>query len=226
MKKFNAVLSALIILVILVFTGCSSNSNASGTQTPAANTENVTAVAFDPGALATSQLKPTPVKNTLKPTASVTYTLDNDTIFDEKTFTVTIPKDAYVDFKDGTYYFEVYSFSYDIRIGFGSVSKGEKTSSITSSSKNLKTFIKEIEKINVKMDGEYSTVTVGGKKGIVLKGKNTDNSDNELQWYLIDTSKGIFQFTVYKQYMINDEQTIKDADSVVSDILSTLTIKK
>lgn len=198
MKKFSALISVTLFLVILVLTGCASNSNTTA--------------------------KPSPVKNTISPTATADIELIEDTIYDEETFTITIPKEFEFVLEDKQYIWKTKTDEYWFNIVISQPVEGIKTSSIISSSKNLESFLKFFED---EMDRGYKETTLGGKRAILLtgSGKNSDGEDYKLQYYCIDTEKGMLFVTVYISLYDNDTQTSVDADNDIKDIFSTLTIK-
>lgn len=201
MKKFTAFFSAFFILTMLVFTGCSSNSDSVGTAKPASD------------------------KKTIGPTATVYTTLTNDTIFDENEFSIAIPKDATFD-KSGRYYtwwtyFNNYSVNISVSInnGISDLNYVEKYENMIASS--LDTGLGGKGKMNT----EYSKVTLNGKNAILFTGKGTEEFNADFDYYFVESNNGILMLMTIRKYEDNDPQTLKDSRTVLDNILSTLIIK-
>lgn len=202
MKKFTAFFSALLILIMLVFTGCSSSNP-------------------DPAATA----KPAPDKKTIGPTATVDTTLTNDTIFDENEFSIAIPKDATFD-KSGRYYtWWVYSDNYGVNIsvsinnGISDLNYVEKYANMIASSLDAGLGSKG------NMSAEYSKVTISGNNAILFTGKGTQDFNADFDYYFVESNNGILMLLTIRKYEDNDSQTLENAKSALDAITSTLTIK-
>lgn len=204
MKKFTAFFSAFLILIMFVFTGCSSNSDSVGTA------------------------KPAPVKNTVSPTATVSLTLNDDTIYDESSFSIVIPKTANLTKNGPSYMWAITSDNYGVVVGI--ITSTLKTSVLTyvQSESSLKAVINQLEVSSnnvAKMDVGYTKLTVGGKSALKLTGTYVSSPASKIDVYLIDSSKGMLAVTVIKIIKDDDPATITTAETTADQIFSTLTVK-
>jgi len=204
MKKFTAFFSAFLILIMLVFTGCSSNSDSVGTA------------------------KPAPVKNTVSPTATVSLTLNDDTMYDESSFSIVIPKTANLTKNGPSYMWAITSDNYGVVVGI--ITSTIKTNVLTyvQSESSLNAVINQLEVSSnnvAKMDVGYTKLTVGSKSAVKLTGKYVSSPASKIDVYLIDSSEGMLAVTVIKIIKDNDSATITKAQTTADQIFSTLTVK-
>lgn len=204
MKKFTSFLSVFLILIIFSFTGCSSNSDSVGTA------------------------KPAPVKNTISPTATVSLTLNDDTIYDEETFSVVMPKNAKIN-KNGPLYSWTFGTSkYNVMINVAILGLSFDSSYLVSSDTILASVINSLETAaenTIKIDAGYKKTTINGKNAVLLTGKSISTVAGDVDIYYVDSSKGLVSVVIAKVYYDNTTDVQKEAATAVNNVFSTLTIK-
>lgn len=205
MKKFTAFFNAFLILIILFsFTGCSSNSDFIGTA------------------------KPTPVKNIISSTATISLTLHDDTLYDEETFSVVMPKNAKMK-KDGPLYSWTFGTSkYNVMINILILGLPFDPSNLTSSETIWNSVIHSLGVNDVKVmkiHAGYKEITVGGKNAVLKTGESLTDVAGDLNVYYVDSSKGVVSVVIQRIYYDNTTDVQKEAATAVNNVFATLTIK-
>lgn len=209
MKKFTAFFCAFLILLMLVFTGCSSNSDSVGTSKPASAT-------------------PAPVKNTINPTATVNISLEDNTIYDETPFSIVIPKGSKLTQNGTTRYWTIGSDKYLIVISYLTVNSSLSASDLVKTQADLERNIKGIEEganNTVKLDVGYQKITISEKSVIKLTGAYVNNPLSNIDIYLIDSNAGLLDIMIASAISEDNAQNKAERDKAISEIFDTIVIK-
>jgi len=206
MRKITAIIVSLL-LAMAMMTGCGSQAS---TATPTPTT--------------------TTVKATVDPTAAIDTTLTANTIYDESSFSITIPKGARFIKASNVYSWSVINDKYIVQVQIAtSTNTAVKVSTLIENEAALTALMNSLESASsdeISMDATYKKTTTSGKTALMLSGKvNTEDATGTIEVYYIDASSGLLFMTVTKVLNGTDTAAQTEMNATATNIYNSITIK-